>query len=296
MKKTQLTTLFHTHFKESAFKESATEARDESLPHIRVRDAATLIIIDSSYKTPKILMGKRAGGHKFLPDKFVFPGGAIDACDSRLVVTENLRAPVMQKLRQYVPASMSEARLRGLALAAIRETFEETGLIIGRKQAARPQTRSHAWRAFFATGAQPALNNIDLIGRAITPPKRIRRFDTRFFAVDASELYHNANPPHESQPHESQTYGGQSHEGQSHEGQSHEAQSHEAQSHGGGELLDLHWLSLRAARKLDLPIITRMTLDYLEHRLQTPLPQRYRQPAFFFHAAHGKPHIEQLIG
>jgi len=120
----------------------------------------------------------------------------------------------------------------------------------------------------------PCLNNIDLIGRAITPPKRIRRFDTRFFTVDASELYHNATPPHESQ-----SYGGQ---------------SHENQSHGGGELLDLHWLSLRAARKLDLPIITRMTLDYLEHRLQTPLPQRYRQPAFFFHAAHGKPHIEQL--
>ncbi|MDD9842228.1 MAG: NUDIX hydrolase [Alphaproteobacteria bacterium] len=271
MKKTQLTTLFHTHFKESAFRESATEARDESLPHIRVRDAATLIIIDSSYKTPKILMGKRAGGHKFLPDKFVFPGGAIDACDSRLVVTENLRAPVMRKLRQYVPASMSEARLRGFALAAIRETFEETGLIIGRKQSARPRTRSSAWQGFFAKGARPALNNIDFIGRAITPPKRIRRFDTRFFAVDASELYHNDDPPHESQAHEGQTQ-------------------------GGGELLDLHWLSLRAARKLDLPIITRMTLDYLEHRLQTPLPQRYRQPAFFFHAAHGKPHIELLNG
>jgi len=276
MNKTQLTTLFYKNFKESP-----TEARDESLPYIRGRDAATLIIIDSSRKTPKILMGKRAGGHKFLPDKFVFPGGAIDACDSRLVVRENLRAPVMQKLRQHVPASMSEARLRGLALAAIRETFEETGLIIGRKQAARPHTKARAWRAFFATGARPALNNIDLIGRAITPPKRIRRFDTRFFAVDASELYHNATPPHESQAYE---------------GQSHENQSHKAQSHGGGELLDLHWLSLRAARKLDLPIITRMTLDYLEHRLQTPLPQRYRQPAFFFHAAHGKPHIEQLNG
>lgn len=256
MKKAPLTTLFYKHFKESP-----TEARDDSLPHIRVRDAATLIIIDSSRKTPKILMGKRAGGHKFLPDKFVFPGGAIDACDSRLVITENLRAPVMQKLRQHVPASMSEARLRGLALAAIRETFEETGLIIGRKQSARPHTRSRAWQAFFATGAHPALNNIDLIGRAITPPKRIRRFDTRFFAVDASELYHNDEP-----------------------------------SKQGGELLDLHWLSLRAARKLDLPIITRMTLDFLEHRLQTPLPQRYRQPAFFFHAAHGKPHIEQLNG
>ena len=46
--------------------------------YVRPKDAATLILIDRSGKVPKVLLGKRHHGHKFMPGKFVFPGGGVD--------------------------------------------------------------------------------------------------------------------------------------------------------------------------------------------------------------------------
>src|SRR5947209_10618674 len=98
--------------------------RDLSYPTIRPKDAATLILIDRSGRVPKVLLGKRHTRHKFMPGKFVFPGGRVDPADRRMPIARpldvNAEANLMKRL-----ARPSPARARALALAAIRETFEE---------------------------------------------------------------------------------------------------------------------------------------------------------------------------
>jgi 8-oxo-dGTP pyrophosphatase MutT (NUDIX family) len=55
--------------------------RDQTHPNIRPKDAATLILLDNTSSSPKVLLGRRHAGHAFLPGKFVFPGGRIDRAD-----------------------------------------------------------------------------------------------------------------------------------------------------------------------------------------------------------------------
>ena len=84
----------------------------------------------------------------------------------------------------------SEARARALALAAVRETFEEAGLLIGTPLGAGAAPKAPTWQDFFATGFRPALGRLTFFARAITPPGRPRRFDTRFFCVPAEAIVH----------------------------------------------------------------------------------------------------------
>ena len=237
----------------------AQDGYDARLNYIRPVDAATLIIVDSSYQKPKVLMGKRSAAHKFMPNKFVFPGGRVDIADTRLRVDDELRAPVMQRLRADTRTRMRDSRLRAMALAAIRETYEETGLLIGRESHTPLTSKSPEWQSFFNHGITPSLKNIDFIGRAITPTFRPRRFDTRFFVAEISELY---NDPQKLS--------------------------------GTGELLELHWLNFDEAIKKDLPSITHYVLLELQKRLQHPMPERYKKPAFFYRTLHGKPAMSEL--
>ena len=85
-------------------------------------------------------------------------------------------------------------KAQALALAAIRETFEETGLFLGVKRDQAPKERIKAppgpWRAFAEANIHPDLSTVHFIARAITPPRRARRYDTRFFTADASAIAH----------------------------------------------------------------------------------------------------------
>src|SRR5262245_64265707 len=103
--------------------------RDLSSPHVRPKDAATLILVDRSDSIPKVLLGKRHHGHKFMPGKFVFPGGRVDPADQRMPVTRTLHPQTQAHLMKRLQRP-SAAKARAFALAAIRETFEETGLLL----------------------------------------------------------------------------------------------------------------------------------------------------------------------
>ena len=59
--------------------------RDQSFPDSEPRDAATIMLIDRAGVTPKVLLGRRHAGHKFMPGKFVFPGGRIEALIMRII-------------------------------------------------------------------------------------------------------------------------------------------------------------------------------------------------------------------
>jgi len=199
----------------------------EAQANLVPRDAATLIVVDARGGATRVLMGKRHGGHRFMPNKFVFPGGALEAADRRVTPAKPLHPEVAQKLAAK-PLRPSPTLARALALTAIRETFEETGLAIGDKSDT-PTVTGGPWNAFAALGVAPALDGVDFLARAITPPGRWKRFDARFFVVGAERI--QAEAP--------------------------------GIVHAGAELTELVWTSLDATEALDLPEITRMVLKDL---------------------------------
>ena len=156
-------------------------------PTVPPKDSSSLIILDRSTKIPKVLLGRRHAGHAFMPGKFVFPGGRVEKADRHMPSATELHPKAAAKLMQGASAGAA----RALALAAVRETFEETGLMLGLKRALPASAKpSGPWPAFVAAGICPDLASLHFIARAVTPPGLSRRFDTRFFAVDARAIAH----------------------------------------------------------------------------------------------------------
>src|SRR5260370_11660940 len=158
-------------------------------PYYRPKDAATLILVDRTAATPKVLGGKRHDKVVFLPGKFGFPGGRVDKSDNRVPVAAPIPKPLEANLLKGSPR-ITPSRARALAIAAIREASEETGLCLGRKSNGAVPALEGAWKPFTEAGLLPDPSGLFLIARAITPPGRVRRFDTRFFTADASAIAH----------------------------------------------------------------------------------------------------------
>jgi 8-oxo-dGTP pyrophosphatase MutT (NUDIX family) len=158
-----------------------TPARIPGQRAVRPKNAATVMIVRRDAAKPRVLMGRRHGGHSFMPDRWVFPGGRIDRADYRAPFATELRADVGGTFDKHLPAG----RGRALALAAIRETWEEAGLLLARPGQARA---NGVWKDFVAQGVLPDLEALDVIARAITPPAAGKRFDTWFLLADAERL------------------------------------------------------------------------------------------------------------
>jgi len=196
---------------------------------VRPRHAATLIIVRRDAKKPRLLMGRRAGGHAFMPSKWVFPGGRVDRGDFTVPSATELTPQAQQKL-ELAARPASPQLPRALALAAVRETFEEAGLLLAREAPTRPG--AGPWREFLQAGALPDLGALDFVARAITPPYRPRRFDARFFMASAEALLSLDRRP------------------------------------DCGELDEIAWVDLDEALALDLPNITRFVVQEIGKRLE----------------------------
>lgn len=206
------------------------ENRRSDVPPMRPRLAASLILTRGRGERTEVLMGRRSSRHVFMPNKYVFPGGRVDRADGTAPFARDLDRGVMDIMQRFLP----ERRARAAAAAAVRETAEETGLLIAREGACR--SRHANWAPFRQHGVVPDLAPLSLITRAITPPGRTRRFDTWFFTADAAAL-HGDLPPKPS-----------------------------------SELEDVQWVPLAEARDLDLPSVTHFVLDELV-RVQPPRPE-----------------------
>lgn len=198
-----------------------------------IRNAATVIVLRDRVSDPQILMGQRGAKAAFMPNKFVFPGGAVDAADADIALARPLPDLCSRRLHEHSDPSLAHP----LAVAAVRELWEETGQILGDKgnwQHSPPQD----WETFAATGHLPSAHALQFVFRAITPPGRPRRFDARFFLLEAEELSSDIDDF----------------------------------SSACDELSHLQWIPLRKAREFDLPFITEVVLAEVEARVKDTAP------------------------
>ena len=216
------------------------------IPNVRPRDAATMIIIDRSGPAPQVLLGRRHPGHKFMPGKFVFPGGRIEALDATMSAVSEIHPDMQAKLNERV-ANASPQFARALALSAVREVAEETGLLLGVKGSTPPPTPGEIWSEFAKACVHPDLGHIHFIARAITPPRRPRRFDTRFLTADASSIAHKI----------------------------------EGVVSPDSELVELTWVPIEEAAHLDMPTITGIVLEELLARVEAGMGHSLPVPFYF---------------
>ena len=169
---------------------SETEKRREKEadhhPYRRPDDAATLILVDRTAATPKVLVGKRHDKVVFMPGKFVFPGGRVDKSDNRVPVA----APDSEGARSQPAQGQSEdhavARARRWRSPRSARPARKPAFASAARATARRRRSKAPWKPFTDAGLLPDPSGLFLIARAITPPGRVRRFDTRFFTADAS--------------------------------------------------------------------------------------------------------------
>ncbi|MFC7703076.1 NUDIX domain-containing protein [Plastorhodobacter daqingensis] len=183
-----------------------------------IRDAASVVLLREGPQGPEVLMGQRGASAAFMPSKFVFPGGAVDAADARVPLADQLPAPCAARL------SEGGCSATALAVAAIRELAEETGLLLA-QPGAWPDAPP-GWEAFAAAGLRPSAAALRFFFRAITPPGRSRRFDARFFLARAEDVAGDADDF----------------------------------SRACDELSSLQWIPLQIVRQFDLPFITEVVL------------------------------------
>ena len=144
---------------------------------VRARDAASLILLRGEGRDLELLAGRRPLTVRFMPGVYVFPGGAVDAEDARPWQSE-------------IDIDSLPPRLLRCARAALRETWEEAGVLFG-----RPGTASYALRsaspvaeAYAEAGVVAGFDRLRYVGRAITPVRVFRRFNTRFFLGDGADV------------------------------------------------------------------------------------------------------------
>ncbi|MEO1066908.1 MAG: NUDIX hydrolase [Pseudomonadota bacterium] len=192
---------------------------------MRPKDASSIVLVDRRGPEPRLLMGRRAAKHAFMPNIYVFPGGRVDYGDRFAPVAIDYHADTLDLLMQQMKGRPTPLRARMLGLAAIRETHEEVGLILGVKTDVLRQYAQPTWAAFASAGIQPDLSRLTFIARAITPPGRNRRFDTRFFLADVSDILE------------------------------------QQEAHSSEELEDVRWVTLSEAADLETHPITDRVLD-----------------------------------
>ena len=201
----------------------------------QIRNAATVIVLRDRLTAPKVLMGQRGKNAAFMPNKFVFPGGALDPVDRQVPLAAPLAAQCMERLRKDADPALAEP----LVLAALREMWEETGLLLGHPDAKARDLAAKMpedWRSYFNQGVTPTGAGMRFVFRAITPPGRPRRFDARFFLVDADRIVGDLDDF----------------------------------SAASDELSLLQWIPLDQARGFDLPFITEVVLAEVEAGLKDP--------------------------
>ena len=167
---------------------------DPNRPVVESRDAATVVLLRDEAQGFSVFMVRRHAKSGFMAGAYVFPGGTLDEADRdpRLLARTSGRtaAEAARALGED-----DEGRALGLHVAALRETFEEAGVLLAEAldglELAPFRERLH--------GGEPFLTILDELGvslradaltpwaRWVTPTVERRRYDARFFIARAPE-------------------------------------------------------------------------------------------------------------
>lgn len=218
-------------------------------PNTKPADSASIVIIDRRGGVPHVLMGRRHERHVFYPGAYVFPGGRVDRDDGFAPLATQLAPETISRLKARMSGKPSDRRARAIALAGIREAFEEAGILIGRPGPI-PDEAPKDWRPFLEHGLLPDPAGLVYFMRAITPPRRPRRFDNRFFAIESSAIA--IDLPRDKRPTD--------------------------------ELGKLVWVSLDEAATLKMASVTQVALHELRVRLAAPGGLAAELPIPYYHA------------
>jgi 8-oxo-dGTP pyrophosphatase MutT (NUDIX family) len=205
------------------------------------------VLIRAGADGPEVLLGRRHRRAGFLPDIYVAPGGRVDTDDLR-------ESGFAEELHPHVTAQLQTGN-RGrpalaFARAAIRETFEETGLLVtgGRHVAARPAA-APIWQTFGARNCRPGFDRLDFVCRAITPTYSKRRYNTRFFLADGAAV--------------------------------------SGELGGDGELEDLNWWPIAELRRLTIVDVTEFVLTEALRRWHMRAPIGHEPASLFCYRGDG---------
>jgi len=211
---------------------------------VRPKDAASLIPFRRSNKGEiEILMGRRHVKHSFVPEYYVFPGGRVDPDDRIAIPATDAREDVTARVARS--CGHDRAKARAFAMAAVRETYEETGLMLGKPGNHHSDQQPRSWQHVTDSGFDPDLQCLDYVARARTPTRSPIRFDARFFVADAGNAEGNLA--------------------------------------GSGELEDLNWRTLKKCMELQLIDVTEFLLgEFLPDYFENPPVNETARPVPFF--------------
>jgi 8-oxo-dGTP pyrophosphatase MutT (NUDIX family) len=188
------------------------------------RDAASLVIHREFRGHHEVLMGRRGSRARFKPGVYVFPGGGLERADYRVQPLGDLH----HEIPSQMAVGHSLRKANALALAAVREAFEEAGLLFG--DAGDVGSVAHnTWQEFRRRQVAPNLGELQFLGRAITPSYQPIRFHARFFSIPFERL--------------------------------------NGELGGDGELEDLRWIGLDEIHGLEMMIVQEMIMATLKRRL-----------------------------
>jgi 8-oxo-dGTP pyrophosphatase MutT (NUDIX family) len=156
-------------------------SEDEPTP---VRDAATVVLLRDGSDGLEAWLLTRVSEMVFAAGMTVFPGGRVDHADPQLPFATDACAAIATRF------GCDETLARALVGAAVRETFEETGVLLTVPGAQLAQARAdvEAGRTSFGAllrehGLAVDVDAVRPWARWVTPPNEVRRYDTRFFVA-----------------------------------------------------------------------------------------------------------------
>ena len=168
---------------------------DASTPALP-RDAATVLLLRPRRGVAfEIYLVRRHTKARFMGGAFVFPGGIVEAGDRSLAMLERCRGRTPQEAADALHEADAH-QSAGLFVAAIRETFEEAGVLLATsnhdvKALEAARTRLQDGEAFETVAAdytiEPSLGALTPQARWITPEIEPRRYDARFFLASVSD-------------------------------------------------------------------------------------------------------------
>lgn len=161
-----------------------TPLKDPAAPP---RDAASVVLLRDGPTGLEVFLVQRHGASDVLGGAHVFPGGKVDDADALLATAQYLDQPVAPLLAQLAEPGLGANAAAGLFVAAIREAWEECGVLFAEAHtcaAPTPAPDSDFAHMLARRGLRLQTRHLAPWSRWITPllsPTMSRRFDTRFF-------------------------------------------------------------------------------------------------------------------